>query len=236
MLHWNSKYSEIKWRLIPDRLLLKLTISLQEEVLESFLIIRLHCSFSLPSTRIGHLKVLHQPRSTSSNCRNSPKNSNSHLVCEAVMLVFGVFFFLVSCYKHLIIDAFTMQVISVLSTWSLTAGETMTQWARRTMNSGPEDKHVAQRSEFAPWNSIKYWWLLVPEWLNVTEVFIRELQWKRGHSYDFPFKNINIRIVLDTAGALFDRRRTAVFHIDAGVKRGKGRKGLCWAVSHEEVV
>lgn len=93
MLHWNSKYSEIKWRLIPDRLLLKLTISLQEEVLESFLIIRLHCSFSLPSTRIGHLKVLHQPRSTSSNCRNSPKNSNSHLVCEAVMLVFGVFFF-----------------------------------------------------------------------------------------------------------------------------------------------
>lgn len=50
----------------------------------------------------------------------------------------------------------------------------------------------------------------------------------------FPFKNICIHFVLDTAGALFGTPRTPAFHIYMVVKGN--REGVCfWALCHEEV-
>lgn len=49
------------------------------------------------------------------------------------------------------------------------------------------------------------------------------------------FKNITIHIVLDTAGALFDRLKTSAFRIYAMV-RGSGGRFCFWAPCHEEVV
>lgn len=50
----------------------------------------------------------------------------------------------------------------------------------------------------------------------------------------FPFKNICIHFVLDTAGALFGTSRTPAFHIYMVLKGN--RDGVCfWALCHEEV-
>lgn len=59
--------------------------------------------------------------------------------------------------------------------------------------------------------------------------FIWDLGWKSGHSHAFPFKNISIHIVLDTAGALFHGIRTSVFHIYVMLIGNRGK--VCFGLS-----